>query len=50
MRAIRPVFAIDAYTHCTFQYLGLACGDEHYETLQRMFDDGLGRDARHFNE
>ncbi|MDH5649283.1 MAG: endonuclease III domain-containing protein [Gammaproteobacteria bacterium] len=46
----RPVFVIDAYTRRIFQRLGLIGGDEPYEQLRKMFEQGLGTDIALFNE
>jgi len=46
----RPVFVIDAYTRRLFQRLGLASGDEGYETLRHGCEQALGEDAPLFNE
>ena len=46
----RPVFVIDAYTRRIFARLGLIAGDEHYETLRRLFEEELGFSAPLFNE
>ena len=37
----RPVFVIDAYTRRLFARLGLVSGEERYETLRAVFEDGL---------
>jgi endonuclease-3 related protein len=47
---LRPVFVIDAYTRRLFSRLGLIAGDEPYETLRMMFEQGLGPDVELFNE
>ncbi|BAV33363.1 HhH-GPD family protein [Sulfuricaulis limicola] len=46
----RPVFVIDAYTRRIFARLGLITGDEPYETLRSLFENGLGSSAPLFNE
>lgn len=46
----RPVFVIDAYTRRIFQRLGVIQGGEDYETLRRLFETKLERDAQLFNE
>jgi endonuclease-3 related protein len=46
----RPVFVIDAYTRRLLVRLGLARGDEPYETLRAAFERALGADAPLFNE
>ncbi len=37
----RPVFVIDAYTRRLFKRLGMIEGDEHYETLRKLFESTL---------
>ncbi|MDZ7737189.1 MAG: endonuclease [Gammaproteobacteria bacterium] len=46
----RPVFVIDAYTRRLFARLGLARGDEHYESLRRGIEAVLEPDVVLFNE
>lgn len=46
----RPVFVIDAYTRRLLNKLGLAGGQEDYETLRQMFEACLARDHRLYNE
>ena len=46
----RPVFVIDAYTRRLLARLGLARGDEPYETLRAAFEHALGADVALFNE
>jgi len=46
----RPVFVIDAYTRRLLARLGLASGDEPYETLRAAFEHALGADVPLFNE
>ncbi|MBI5782876.1 MAG: endonuclease III domain-containing protein, partial [Gammaproteobacteria bacterium] len=46
----RPVFVIDAYTRRIFTRLGLIAGDEHYEALRGLFENGLGSSVSLFNE
>lgn len=45
-----PVFVIDAYTRRILGRLGLAQGDEGYETLRRSMESGLPADAALFGE
>jgi endonuclease III related protein len=46
----RPVFVIDAYTRRILSRLGLASGDEPYETLRHGLEDALGPDTSMYNE
>jgi endonuclease-3 related protein len=46
----RPLFVIDAYTRRVLGRLGLARGDEPYDTLQRLFMEALPADAALFND
>jgi len=46
----QPVFVIDAYTRRILGRLGLAQGDEGYETLRRSMESGLPADAGLFGE
>ena len=46
----RPVFVIDAYTRRLFSRLGIIKGDEPYEALRSMFENGLRSDTSLFNE
>jgi endonuclease-3 related protein len=46
----RPVFVIDAYTRRLLGRLGLASGEEGYETLRHGIEGALGPDAQLFNE
>jgi endonuclease-3 related protein len=46
----RPVFVIDAYTRRLLSRLGLASGDEGYETLRHGIERALGPDVRVFDE
>jgi endonuclease-3 related protein len=49
----RPVFVVDAYTRRIFERLGVAGGDESYETLRAAVENAMGRDegaARRLNE
>lgn len=46
----RPVFVIDAYTRRICRRLGMIDGDEAYETLRMMFEQGLDADSRQYNE
>lgn len=46
----RPVFVIDAYTRRIFGRLGLVAGDEHYEELRQLFEQGLRNDVPMYNE
>ncbi|MDH5652123.1 MAG: endonuclease III domain-containing protein [Gammaproteobacteria bacterium] len=41
----RPVFVIDAYTRRLFSRLALINGDEGYEELRALFEQGLAREA-----
>lgn len=45
-----PLFVVDAYTRRIFTRLGLLEGNEDYDTIQRMFMDGLPRDAGLYND
>lgn len=46
----RPVFVIDAYTRRLLRRLGLATGEEAYETLRAGIERAFGADQRVFNE
>ena len=46
----RPVFVIDSYTRRLLKKLGMAGGQEDYETLRQMFEACLARDRRLYNE
>ncbi|HSR63844.1 MAG TPA: endonuclease, partial [Gammaproteobacteria bacterium] len=46
----RPVFVIDAYTRRLFTRLGCIHGNEHYETLQELFEQSLSADTALYNE
>lgn len=46
----RPVFVIDAYTRRLLGRLGIASGEEGYETLRHGVERAFGPDARLFNE
>ena len=46
----RPVFVIDSYTRRLLKKLGMAGGQEDYETLRQMFEACLARDHRLYNE
>lgn len=46
----RPVFVIDAYTRRIFRRLGMIVGDEPYDTLRQMIEQGLAADSRQYNE
>lgn len=46
----RPVFVIDAYTRRLLGRMGLARPDADYEELRGLFEEGLGRRSRLFNE
>lgn len=46
----QPVFVIDAYTRRILARLGLARGDEGYETLRRSMESGLPADPGLFGE
>ncbi len=46
----RPVFVIDAYTRRIFSRLGLAQGDEDYESLRAGFESALGPHVKRYNE
>ena len=46
----RPVFVIDAYTRRLLKKLGMAGGQEDYETLRQMFEACLAPDHRLYNE
>lgn len=46
----RPVFVIDAYTRRLLRRLGLASGDEGYETLRHGIERALGPQTPLFNE
>ena len=45
-----PSFVVDAYTRRTFTRLGLLRGGESYAQVQRLFEDGLPRDAALYND
>lgn len=40
----RPVFVVDAYTRRIFERLGIATGDESYETLRAAVEADMGGD------
>jgi endonuclease III related protein len=44
------VFVVDAYTRRVFARLGLLRGHESYAAVQRLFEDGLPRDAALYND
>ncbi len=46
----RPVFVIDAYTRRLLAALGMAQGDEPYESLRLAFERALGEDVPMYNE
>ncbi|MYH70529.1 MAG: endonuclease [Gammaproteobacteria bacterium] len=46
----RPVFVIDSYTRRLLKKLGMAGGQEDYETLRQMFEACLAPDHRLYNE
>lgn len=46
----RPVFVIDAYTRRVLERHGLARPGEAYEDLRRLFERGLPRSVRLYNE
>lgn len=46
----KPVFVIDAYTKRFLSRHNLIHKDDDYHTVQRLFEGGLKRDARLFNE
>ncbi len=48
--AQRPAFVVDAYTRRILSRLGLIRGNEHYEELRALFEGGLPRDARLYQE
>jgi endonuclease III related protein len=45
-----PSFVVDAYTRRAFTRLGLLRGGESYAEVQRLFEEGLPRDAALYND
>jgi endonuclease-3 related protein len=45
-----PSFVVDAYTRRVFTRLGLLGGGEPYAEIQRLFEQGLPRDAALYND
>ena len=46
----RPVFVVDTYTRRLLAALGMARGDEPYETLRQAFERALAADTTLYNE
>ncbi len=46
----KPVFVVDAYTRRVFTRLGFLEGNESYDEIKALFEEGLPRDAKLFNE
>lgn len=46
----QPLFVVDAYTRRVFARLGLLCGDESYDFIQRFFMERLPPQAELYND